>query len=127
MTGSTTKSLLFGYRKWNILAFRGRLMSLLAPARGMPTLSAKDGFSRPSSYALRGLIEAFAPTGQGRLRQRYIARRKSGFLFQGVSHIPFASIAISSTVCFTFDSSWSIPYNPNCKIYYLSLFEALHR
>src|SRR5690625_3014678 len=29
-------------------AFRGRLMSLLAPARGMPTLSAKDGFSRPS-------------------------------------------------------------------------------
>ena len=29
-------------------AFRGHGLSLLAPARGMPTLSAKDGFSRPS-------------------------------------------------------------------------------
>src|SRR5699024_4595808 len=29
-------------------AFRGRLMSLLAPARGMSTLPAKGGFSRPS-------------------------------------------------------------------------------
>src|SRR5690625_638680 len=38
----------FNYRKWNILAFRGRLMSLLAPARGMPALPAKGGFSRPS-------------------------------------------------------------------------------
>src|SRR5690625_3902895 len=30
------------------LAFRGWLVSLLAPARGMPTLPAKGGFSRPS-------------------------------------------------------------------------------
>src|SRR5690625_4455761 len=30
------------------VAFRGHGFSLLAPARGMPTLSAKDGFSRPS-------------------------------------------------------------------------------
>src|SRR5699024_10892790 len=29
-------------------AFRGHGLSLHAPARGMPTLSAKDGFSRPS-------------------------------------------------------------------------------
>src|SRR5690625_3237089 len=29
-------------------AFRGHGLSLLAPARGMPALSAKDGFSRPS-------------------------------------------------------------------------------
>src|SRR5690625_5088948 len=29
-------------------AFRGHSFSLLAPARGMPALSAKDGFSRPS-------------------------------------------------------------------------------
>jgi len=47
----------------------------------------------PRADALRGLIEASSPPGQGRLRQRYIARRKSGFLFQGVSHIPFAWIA----------------------------------
>src|SRR5699024_1530378 len=43
-------NILFDYRNWNTLAFRGRLMSLLAPARGMPTLSAKAGFSRPSSF-----------------------------------------------------------------------------
>src|SRR5690625_3534848 len=30
-------------------AFRGHGFSLLAPARGMPTLSAQDCFSRPSS------------------------------------------------------------------------------
>src|SRR5699024_5459420 len=35
-------------------AFRGRLMSLLAPARGMPTLPAKGGFSRPSSIRSAG-------------------------------------------------------------------------
>src|SRR5690625_3633407 len=44
----------------------------------------------PRADALRGLIEASSPPGQGRPRQRYIARRKSGFLFQGVSHIPIA-------------------------------------
>src|SRR5690625_5665 len=56
----------------------------------------------PRADALRGLIEASSPPGQGRLRQRYIARRKSGFLFQGVSHIPFASSRLSfTTVCFT--------------------------
>src|SRR5690625_4715106 len=43
-----SKNFLFGHRKWNTLAFRGRLMSLLAPARGMAALPAKDGFSRPS-------------------------------------------------------------------------------
>ena len=38
------------------VAFRGHGFSLLAPSRGMPTLSAKDGFSRPSSLPpLRGL------------------------------------------------------------------------
>src|SRR5699024_5450641 len=35
------------YPLWPV-AFRGHGFSLLAPARGMPTLSAKDGFSRPS-------------------------------------------------------------------------------
>src|SRR5690625_7969571 len=69
--------------------------------------------------SLRGLIEAFGtgtvhcsshrkplrllappktfpPTGQGRLRQRYIARRKSGVLFQGVSRMPFAGMDVHS-------------------------------
>src|SRR5699024_12117892 len=49
-----SKNFLSGHRKWNTLAFRGRLMSLLAPARGMPALSAKDGFSRPSSIRTPG-------------------------------------------------------------------------
>src|SRR5699024_1020342 len=40
----------FNYRKWNILAFRGWLMSLLAPASGMSTLPAKGGFRRPSFF-----------------------------------------------------------------------------
>src|SRR5690625_1946821 len=35
-------------------AFRGRLMSLLAPTRGMPTLPAKGGFSRPSPLRSAG-------------------------------------------------------------------------
>src|SRR5699024_5838079 len=41
-------------RKWNIRAFRGRLLRLLAPARGMPPLPAKGGFSRPSSIRTAG-------------------------------------------------------------------------
>src|SRR5690625_2280773 len=61
-----------GHRKWNTLAFRGRLISLLAPARGMPALRPRQevfkrwpqrlylaclplklgGFSRPSSLLL---------------------------------------------------------------------------
>src|SRR5699024_11481416 len=48
--GHFPKDMPFNYRKWNILAFRGQLMSLLAPARGMSTLPAKGGFSRPSSF-----------------------------------------------------------------------------
>src|SRR5699024_8155688 len=95
-------------------------MSLLAPARGMSTLPAKGGFSRPSSFThcgvssrplgLRLLVppKTFAPTGQGRLQQRYIARRKSDFLFRGVSHIPFASIGYYQRFVLLF---WFIPIN----------------
>src|SRR5699024_4234330 len=36
-------------------AFRGRLMSHLAPARGMSMLPAKGGFSRPSSFTHCGV------------------------------------------------------------------------
>jgi len=50
-----SKNFLSGHRKWNTLAFRGRLMSLLAPARGMSTLPAKGGFSRPSSFTHSGV------------------------------------------------------------------------
>jgi len=39
----------------NTLRFRGRLVSLLAPARGMSTLPAKGGFSRPSSFTHCGV------------------------------------------------------------------------
>src|SRR5690625_160774 len=53
--GHFPKDMPFNYRKWNILAFRGRLMSLLAPARGMSTLPAKGGFSRPSSFTHSGV------------------------------------------------------------------------
>src|SRR5690625_2902314 len=49
------QNMLFNNRKWNILAFRGRLMSLLAPARGMSTLPAKGGFSRPPSLTHSGV------------------------------------------------------------------------
>src|SRR5699024_1253681 len=49
------QNMFFNHRKWNILAFRGRLMSLLAPARGMSTLPAKGGFSRPSSFTHSGV------------------------------------------------------------------------
>src|SRR5699024_4114100 len=53
--GHFPKDMPFNYRKWNILAFRGWLMSLLAPARGMSTLPAKGGFSRPSSFTHFGV------------------------------------------------------------------------
>src|SRR5699024_1415368 len=52
---SMSKNFHSGDRKWNTLAFRGRLMSLLAPARGMSTLPAKGGFSRPSSFTHSGV------------------------------------------------------------------------
>src|SRR5690625_4719795 len=41
----------------------GRLMSLLAPARGMPVLPAKGGFSRPSLITLCGVSSR--PLGLG--------------------------------------------------------------
>src|SRR5699024_1566331 len=40
-----SKNVLSVHRKWNTLAFRGRLMSLLAPARGMSTLRPRQGVS----------------------------------------------------------------------------------
>ena len=51
-------------------AFRGHGFSLLAPARGMPALSAKDGFSRPSLAlpSLRGLQTRAFPAGVTALR-----------------------------------------------------------
>ena len=69
-----SKNFLSGHRKWNTLAFRGRLMSLLAPARAMPALRPRQevckrwpqrpylaclplklgGFSRPSFIRTTG-------------------------------------------------------------------------
>ena len=65
-----------------------------------PFVNIGTGTAHCSSHQkpLRILVppKTFAPTGQGRLRQRYIARRKNDFPFQGVSHIPFASIGYHS-------------------------------
>jgi hypothetical protein len=45
----------------------------------------------PRANALWGLTYAYPPVGQGMLQQRYIARRKSVFLFQGV-YVYFRSL-----------------------------------
>src|SRR5690625_4983314 len=94
-------------------AFRGHGLSLLAPARGMSTLSAKDGFSRPSLKNLRlrllvtlrsmlprrkgaqkftqvvpslwGLRTRAIPAGQGRLRQLLHRTKKIVLYFRGVT------------------------------------------
>src|SRR5690625_5089340 len=58
-------------------------MSLLAPARGMSTLPAKGGFSRPSSFTLCGVSSR--PLGL-----RLLAPPKT-FPPAGVSHIPVAA------------------------------------
>ncbi len=50
------------------LLYRGHGLSLLAPARGMSTLSAKDDFSRPSFSTLRGLRTRAVPAGVTALR-----------------------------------------------------------
>src|SRR5690625_3997776 len=68
----------------NTLRFRGRLVSLLAPARGMSRLPAKGGFSRPSSFShcgvssrplgLRLLVppKKFAPAGVSHIMRVYL-------------------------------------------------------
>ncbi|WP_156419003.1 hypothetical protein [Fictibacillus sp. FJAT-27399] len=45
----------------------------------------------PSALAPAGLTCPAAPAGQGRLRQRYIARRKCEIHFRGVSHLALQS------------------------------------
>ena len=37
-------------------------------------------------------VRWFGPTGQGKLRQQHIARRKSGFLFRGRCDLSLCSI-----------------------------------
>src|SRR5690625_6127474 len=80
-------------------AFRGHGFSLLALAKGMSTLFAKNGFSRPSlNYCgvfrhvlgLRLLAppKTFVPAGQGRLRQLLHRTKKIGLYFRGVNGPP---------------------------------------
>src|SRR5699024_10699900 len=99
------------------VAFRGHGFSLLAPARGMPTLSAKAVFSRPSSTTLRGLQtragtgtahcsshqkplrllvppKTFVPTGQGRLRQHLHRTKKTALYLRGVNGPPLQTTII---------------------------------
>src|SRR5699024_5127680 len=83
------------------VAFRGHGFSLLAPARGMPTLSAKDGFSCPSSTTLRGLQTRAIPAGQGRLRQILHRTKKIGLYFRGVNGPPLqTTITKGNSNCF---------------------------
>src|SRR5690625_2204519 len=93
MTGrkNATKSLLFGYRNWNILAFRGRLMSLLAPARGMPTLSAKDGFSRTSSIRSAGSHRGLWDCDYSPHRKHFLPQDKDTY-GSGTSHAEKANV-----------------------------------
>src|SRR5699024_8525476 len=60
----------------------------------MPTLSAKDGFSCPSSTTLRGLQTRAIPAGQGRLRQILHRTKKIGLYFRGVNGPPLQTIII---------------------------------
>src|SRR5699024_8374620 len=67
------------------------------PGEGYVDVARKGRFWSASIFhAFRCLTQASSPPGQGRLPQRYIARRKSGFLFQGVSRIPSARLAKDS-------------------------------
>ncbi|WP_156419029.1 hypothetical protein [Fictibacillus sp. FJAT-27399] len=45
----------------------------------------------PSALAPAGFTSHARPAGLGRLRQRYIARRKCEIHFRGVSHLPLRS------------------------------------
>ena len=57
---------------------------VLKPAPEIYFAHPKAAGEPPRAIALWGLTYAYPPTGQGTLRQRYIARRKSVLLFQGV-------------------------------------------
>ncbi|APC46743.1 hypothetical protein BME96_00300 [Virgibacillus halodenitrificans] len=65
-------------------------------------------------YALRGLIEASPPTGQGKLRQQGIARRKCVFSFS-------RSLHISPSLLFTIISRNKncVHLHPECALYKL--------
>src|SRR5690625_3351874 len=105
------KNLLSGRLTWNTLAFRGRLMSLLAPASGMSTLWPRqevckhwpqrpdlaclplnlDGFSRPSSIRTPGSpLGLFSPRSEehtselqsrGHLVCRLLLEKKNNIVF----------------------------------------------
>src|SRR5690625_1839197 len=58
-------------------AFRGRLVSLLAPARGMSTLPAKGGFSRPSSFTHCGVSPMpFLPQDKESFYEKHRTQKK---------------------------------------------------
>src|SRR5699024_12491542 len=81
------------------VGFLGHGFSLLALAKCMSTLFAKNGFSRPSlKYCgvfrhVLGLRTArptktYVPAGQGRLRQLLHRTKKIGLYFRGVNGPP---------------------------------------
>src|SRR5690625_1025336 len=84
------------------VAFRGHGFSLLAPARGMPTLSAKDGFSRPSLKpvpASSSNASEYASSAQGNKEVYSSSPLSSG----------------SSDTCW----DWDCAYSPHRKLLFL--------
>src|SRR5690625_4483558 len=71
-------------------------MGLLAPARGIPALPAKGRLSRPSALTHCGSHLGLSSHRTRKASLRNIARRKSDFLFQGVSVFFFAGIAFTT-------------------------------
>ena len=78
-------------------AFRGRLVSLLAPARGMSTLPAKGGFSRPSSFTHYGVSSRpQLPQDKEGFFENHRTQKKRFSFFKETTCISSASIAFTT-------------------------------
>src|SRR5690625_6288962 len=114
-----------GHRKWNTLAFRGRLMSLLAPARGMPVLRPRQevckrwpqrpylaclplklgGFSRPSLITHSGVsLRPHLPQDKEGYGSDTSHAEKAGCFFKSLAYsiyldrLPLSFTTICSTI-----------------------------
>jgi len=75
---------LLGSAPAEYFAFHGHGFSLLAPARGMPTLSAKDGFSRPSFTIFPGSSDTCYSHRPRNASAAVHRTKKIGLYFRGV-------------------------------------------
>src|SRR5699024_7722752 len=94
-------------------AFRGRLMSLLAPARGMPVLPAKGGFSRPSLITLCGVSS-----------RPFIPQDKEGF-GSDTSHAEKAAFFFKESHACTPSNRWK--YSKQLTSFMLNAFVQLRK